>query len=108
MPLNTLSGNPYAKPNPLSKPLYSTAPKPTTTTFGGVTVNTTQPVVVAKPPVKVDTETSGKVDTGNVVAPNTDPKAGFWASKSKKQKTMIIVGGIAVVSLIAFIALKKK
>ncbi len=108
MPLNTLSGNPYAKPNPLSKPLYSPAPKPTTTTVGGVTVNTTKPVVVAKPPVKVDTETSGKVDTGNEVAPNTDPKPGFWASKSKKQKTIIIISVVATVSLLTYIALKKK
>lgn len=105
MPLNTLSGNPYAKPNPLSKPLYSPAPKPTTTTVGGVTVNTTKPVIVAKPPVKVDT--GSEVGKGNEVAPNTDPKQGFWASRSKKQKTFIIAGGIAILA-VAYFAVKKK
>lgn len=103
---NLLSGNPYAKPNPLSKPLYSPAPKPTTTTVGGVTVNTTQPVVVAKPPVKVDT--NNEVDSGNEVVTNKGPKPGFWASKSKKQKTAIIISVVAGVSLLAYIALKKK
>ncbi len=103
---NLLLGNPYAKPNPLSKPLYSPAPKPTTTTVGGVTVNTTQPVVVAKPPVKVDTE--NEVGKGNEATPNTDNKQGFWASKTKKQKTLIIVSVVAAASLMTYIALRKK
>ena len=96
MPLNTLSGNPYAKPNPLSKPLYAPAPKPTSTTVGNVSVNTTKPVLL-------QTQQGDEPIAGDDLQ-----KTGFWASKTKKQKTMIIVGGIAVVSLIAFIALKKK
>lgn len=104
--LNTTLANPYAKPNPLSKPLYSPAPKPTTTTVGGVTVNTIKPVVVAKPPVKVDT--GSEVGKGNEVAPITDNKQGFWASKSKKQKTIIMATGVAVIAVIAYFAFKKK
>jgi hypothetical protein len=103
---NLLLGNPYAKPNPLSKPLYSPAPKPTNTTVSGVTVNTIKPVIVAKPPVKVDTDS--EVGKGNEVEPKTDSKTSYWAAKTKKQKTLIIISVVAGVSLLAYIALKKK
>ena len=88
--------NPFAQQTPVSKPLYSPAPKPTTTTFGGVTVNTTKPVVIAKTPVELDAST------------NTNAKTGFvWASKTKKQKTIIIAGSLTAVFLL-YLAFKKK
>jgi len=97
MPLkDTISSNPFKQQNPLSKPLYAPAPKPTSTTVGNVTVNTTKPVLL-------QTQQGDEPIAGDDLQ-----KTGFWASKSKKQKTMIIVGGVAVVSLIAYIALKKK
>jgi hypothetical protein len=98
---NTTLANPYAKPNPLSKPLYSPAPKPTTTTVGGVSVNTTKPVFFQTPQGE-------KPFTGDKIETKVDePKLGFWASKSKKQKTIIIAGGIAIL-VVAYIAFKKK
>jgi hypothetical protein len=96
MPLNTLSGNPYAKPNPLSKPLYAPSPKPTSTTVGNVSVNTTKPVLL-------QTQQGDEPIAGDDLQ-----KTGFWASKSKKQKTMIIISVVATVSLLTYIALKKK
>jgi len=101
--------NPYTKPNPLSKPLYSPSPKPTTTTVGGVTVNTTKPVIfetttgVAPGVAPGATPVQGDV----VVERGDEPKLGFWASKSRKQKTIIIAGGIAILAVVYF-AFKKK
>jgi hypothetical protein len=83
--------NPYTKPNPLSKPLYTSKPKPVTA--GGVTVETKKPVLV---------------ETVGVQKPEAVETPGFWASKSKKQKTIMIVSGVAIVSLIAYFAFKKK
>jgi hypothetical protein len=88
--------NPFAQQNPLSKPLYAPKPKPTTTTVGNVTVNTTKPVLL-------QTQQGDEPIAGNDLQ-----KPGFWASKTKKQKTVIIAGGIAVIALIAYFTLRKK
>lgn len=113
MPFENITlGNPYSRPpvntltgttgfqfnNPITKPLYSPTTKPSTTTAGGVTVNTTKPVIVQGDTKTVDVEKEKEVGS----------KVGFWASKTKKQKTMIIVSVVAVVSLMTYIALKKK
>jgi hypothetical protein len=102
MPTQTILPNPYStKPvNPLSKPLYSPLPKPTTTTVGNVSVNTSKPVIFTTP------QGSTPI-TGDVVEPVKEEKKGFWASKTKKQKTLII-GGVAVVAIIAVLAMRKK
>jgi len=110
MPFGNITlGNPYSRPpvntltgttafqfnNPLSKPLYSPAPKPTNTTVGNVTVNTTKPVIVQ--------------GEGKLPEPEKEVgKIGFWSSKTKKQKTAIIISVVAGVSLLTYIALKKK
>jgi type IV secretory pathway VirB6-like protein len=111
MPFGNITlGNPYSKPpvntltgttafqfnNPLSKPLYSPAPKPTNTTVGNVKVNTTKPVLL-------QTQQGDAQVTGDDLQ-----KPGFWASKTKKQKTAIIISVVAGVSLLTYIALKKK
>jgi hypothetical protein len=93
--------NPYSKPNPLSKPLYSAIPKPTTTTVGNVSVNTTKPVIFTTPK-------GPEPITGDVVESKQEEKLGFWQSKSKTQKTLIIVSVVATLSLMTYIALKKK
>lgn len=80
--------NPYTKPNPLAKPLYSTKP----VTAGGVTVETKKPVIVE--PVGVQ-------------KPAPIQKPGFWASKTNKQKIVFVgVGVVAVIAIMAFV--KKK
>ena len=98
--------NPFAQQNPLNKPLV--APRPPKQTplnygkpanFGNVTVSTKNPILVEP--------------TGLALPKEVEPKTpiqtqGFWSSKTKKQKTMIIVSVVAVVSLMAYIALKKK
>jgi hypothetical protein len=76
--------------------LYSPRPKPTNTTIGNVTVNTTKPVIVES-----DLKTPA-------LEKEVETKANFWASKTKKQKTIIIISVVASVSLLAYIALKKK
>jgi len=93
---DTISSNPFKQQNPLSKPLYAPAPKPTNTTVGNVTVNTTKPVLL-------QTQQGDEPIAGDDLQ-----KPGFWASKSKKQKTMIIISVVATVSLLTYIALKKK
>jgi hypothetical protein len=93
---DTISSNPFKQQNPLSKPLYAPAPKPTNTTVGNVTVNTTKPVLL-------QTQQGDEPVTGDDLQ-----KPGFWASKSKKQKTIIIISVVATVSLLTYIALKKK
>ena len=93
---DTISSNPFKQQNPLSKPLYAPAPKPTNTTVGNVTVNTTKPVLL-------QTQQGDAPVTGDDLA----NKQGFWASKSKKQKTIIIAAGIAVI-VVAYFAFKKK
>jgi hypothetical protein len=98
---NTSLKNPFSKPNPLSKPLYSPAPKPTTTTVGGVSVNTLKPVFFQTPQGE-------QPITGDKIETKDEENKGFWASKTKKQKTIIIVSGVAVLGLIAFFAFKKK
>jgi hypothetical protein len=90
------SSNPFQQQNPLSKPLYSPVRKPTSTTVGNVTVNTTKPVML-------QTQQGDAPITGDDLA----NKQGFWASKSKKQKTIIIAGGIAILA-VAYFAFKKK
>lgn len=105
---DTISSNPFRQQNPLSnplgtnmtnplsKPLYSPVRKPVSTTVGNVTVNTTKPVLL-------------QTQQGDTPVAGDDlQKEGFWASKSKKQKTIIIVGAVAIVSLIAYFAFKKK
>jgi hypothetical protein len=93
---DTISSNPFKQQNPLSKPLYAPAPKPTSTTVGNVTVNTTKPVLL-------------QTQQGDTPIAGDDlQKEGFWASKSKKQKTIIIISVVATVSLLTYIALKKK
>lgn len=85
--------NPYLRPNPLSKPIYTSQPKPVTA--GGVTVETKKPILVQP--------------TGLVLPqPESVQTPGFWASKTKKQKTAIIISVVATVSLLTYIALKKK
>ena len=111
MPFENITlGNPYSKPpvntltgttgfqlgKPTTKPLVSPIGKPTTTTAGGVTVNTTKPVVV---------QGEGKLPE---LEKEVETKKGFWAAKTKKQKTLIIISVVAGVSLLAYIALKKK
>jgi myo-inositol-hexaphosphate 3-phosphohydrolase len=91
------SSNPFQQQNPLSKPLYSPVRKPMSTTVGNVTVNTTKPVLL-------QTQQGDAPVTGDDLA----NKPGFWASKTKKQKTMIIISVVAGVSLLTYIALKKK
>lgn len=95
-PVNTLTGTTgYQLGKPTTQPLISPISKPSTTTAGGVTVNTIKPVIVK----------------GEDKAPEVEKEVGtkgFWSTKTKKQKNMIILGGIAVVSLLAYIALKKK
>jgi hypothetical protein len=81
--------NPYTKPNPLSKPLYTSKPKPVTA--GGVTVETKKPVLV---------EPVG----GQKPAPEERP--GFWASKTNKQKMLYV--GVGIVAVIAILAFAKK
>lgn len=76
--------NPYAKPNPLAKPLYNTKP----VSAGGVTVETKKPVLVEPAPTA-----PGKT-------------AGFWAKKTNKQKMMFL--GVGVVAVVAIIAFSKK
>ena len=93
---DTISSNPFKQQNPLSKPLYAPAPKPTNTTVGNVTVNTTKPVLL-------QTQQGDEPIAGDDLQ-----KEGFWASKSKKQKTIIIISVVATVSLLTYIALKKK
>jgi hypothetical protein len=90
------ASNPFAQQNPLSKPLYSPVRKPMSTTVGNVTVNTTKPVLL-------QTQQGDAPVTGDDLA----NKQGFWASKSKKQKTIIIAAGIAVI-VVAYFAFKKK
>jgi hypothetical protein len=90
------SSNPFQQQNPLSKPLYSPVRKPVSTTVGNVTVNTTKPVLL-------QTQQGDAPVTGDDLQ-----KPGFWASKTKKQKTAIIISVVAGVSLLAYIALKKK
>ena len=89
-PINTgiVSTNFYQKPPALGKPV----------TVGNVRVDTTKPVIVQGDTKTVDVEKEKEVG----------PKVGFWASKTKKQKTLIIVSVVAVVSLMTYIALKKK
>jgi hypothetical protein len=82
--------NPFAKQNPLSKPLYDTRP----VSAGGVTVETKKPVLVE--PIRGE------------LKPLPHIERGFWASKTKREKVIIIAGGIAVLSLVAYFALKKK
>lgn len=103
MPTQTTLPNPYSvKPvNPLSKPLYSPLPKPTTTTVGGLSVNTTKPVIFTSP------QGSTPI-TGDVVEPVKEEKKGFWQTKTKKQKTLIIGGGIVLTAIIAFVLTRKK
>jgi hypothetical protein len=96
-PVNTLTGTTgYQLGKPTTKPLISPTSKPsTTTTAGGVTVNTIKPVLVQ----------------GEDKAPEIEKevgKKGFWSTKTKKQKTAIIISVVAGVSLLAYIALKKK
>jgi hypothetical protein len=95
-PVNTLTGTTgYQLGKPTTKPLISPIGKPSTTTAGGVTVNTIKPVLVQ----------------GEDKAPETEKEVGtkgFWSTKTKKQKTAIIVSVVAGVSLLAYIALKKK
>jgi hypothetical protein len=98
---NTSLKNPFSKQNPLSKPLYSPAPKPTTTTVGGVSVNTTKPVFFQN-------QQGEQPITGDKIETKGEENKGFWASKTKKQKTTIIVIGVAVVGLIAYVTLNKK
>jgi hypothetical protein len=93
--------NPYLKPNPLTKPLYSAMPKPTTTTVGNVSVNTTKPVIFTTPKGQ-------EPITGDIVESKQEEKLGFWKSKTKKQKTLIIISVVATLSLMTYIALKKK
>jgi len=81
--------NPYTKPNPLSKPLYTSKPKPVTA--GGVTVETKKPVLV---------------ETVGVQKPAAVEKPGFWASKTNKQKLLYV--GVGVVAVIAILAFAKK
>ena len=81
--------NPYSRPNPLSKPLYTSKPKPVTA--GGVTVETKKPILVE--PVGV--QKPAAVET-----------PGFWASKTNKQKMLYI--GVGVVAVIAILAFAKK
>ena len=81
--------NPYTKPNPLSKPLYTSKPKPVTA--GGVTVETKKPVLV---------------ETVGVQKPAAVKTPGFWASKTNKQKMLYV--GVGVVAVIAILAFAKK
>lgn len=77
--------NPYTKPNPLAKPLYSTKP----VTAGGVTVETKKPVLVEPVPT--------------TPAQTAVQSPGFWAKKTNKQKALFIgVGAIAILAIIAF------
>ena len=87
---NPNMSNPFAQQNPLSKPLYDTRP----VRAGGVTVETKKPVLVE--PIRGE------------VKPLPHTERGFWASKSKKQKTIIIVSGVAVLGLIYYFGFKKK
>lgn len=80
--------NPYTKPNPLAKPLYSTKP----VTAGGVTVETKKPVLIEPVPAKP--------------APQGVQSAGFWAKKTNKQKMMFI--GVGIVAVVAILAFSKK
>ena len=99
-PVNTLTGTTgFQLGKPTTKPLYSPAPapKPTTTTVGNVTVNTTKPVIVQGEDKAPEIEKEKEIGT-----------KGFWSSKTKKQKTAIIISVVAGVSLLAYIALKKK
>jgi hypothetical protein len=97
-PVNTLTGSTgYQLGKPTTKPLYAPAPKPTTTTVGNVTVNTTKPVIVKGEDKAPEVEQEKEVGT-----------KGFWSTKTKKQKTAIIISVVAGVSLLAYIALKKK
>ena len=112
MPFENITlGNPYSKPpvntltgttgfqlgKPTTKPLVSPIGKPTTTTVGNVTVNTTKPVIVKGEDKAQEVEQEKEVGT-----------KGFWSTKTKKQKTAIIISVFAGVSLLAYIALKKK
>lgn len=82
--------NPYTKPNPLAKPLYSTKP----VTAGGVTVETKKPILV---------EPTGLALPKPEQQQTPVESAGFWARKSNKQKAMFIgVGLIAVIAIVAF------
>jgi len=95
-PVNTLTGTTgYQLGKPTTQPLISPISKPSTTTAGGVTVNTIKPVIVK----------------GEDKAPEVEKEVGtkgFWSTKTKKQKTAIIISVVAGVSLLAYIALRKK
>ena len=98
--LNYNLTNPYAQPKPINTGIVSTNfyQKPPAlgkpVTVGNVRVDTTKPIIIQGEPIKEDTKQNDKKN--------------FWASKTKKQKTLIIVSVVAVVSLMTYIALKKK
>ena len=102
---NITLSNPFAQQNPLNKPLV--APKPPKQTppnygkpanFGNVSVTTKNPVFVQPTGLALPKEEESKIPTESV---------GFWASKSKKQKTLIVSGIVIVVALGYFLTRKK-
>lgn len=100
---NITLSNPFAQQNPLNKPLVAPKPKQTPpnygkpANFGNVSVTTKNPVLVQPTGLALPKEEEQKMPVESV---------GFWASKTKKQKTLIISGIVAVVAFGYFLTRK--
>lgn len=103
---NITLSNPFAQQNPLNQPLVApTLPKQNTqnygkpANFGNVSVTTKNPILIKPTGLALPKEEEQKMPAESV---------GFWASKSKKQKTLIVSGIVVVVAALGYFLIRKK